>query len=529
MKKLFTFAAALAFAVGAQAQDTYMNNTMVNSTGDVYGTARYVGMAGAMGALGADLSTMSFNPAGLGLYRRSDVAITFGGAWNNTSSSVYTNGRSTFDQAGFVFAKPNQGGTTFAFGFNYQKKLNFGHAFDFRGAPLNGLSQMDQMAELVNAGYATDNNLAGFALDPTVDANGSFEKGFTGSYLIPFDENGNPLNLDDKGHVLAGQNPVHHYDNIYRGEEYDYAQRTWGSLSEFNIDMAFNVKDRAYFGLDLGFENMDFNAISKYSELCSCGTVPGDYTLNNDQKVTGWGFNLKLGTIVRPFAENPLRFGFAVETPTWYSLRNSTMYQLWNDVTNSGTNEYESYLTHRLTTPWKIRASVGSTVGSYLAWDVDYEYANWSSLKQRISDGDYSTKDGAMNAHAKENLKGVHNVRIGLEGKPTSKFAIRAGYGFTSAPTTSDCTFDQFEIDSRAMDYSVRTSYMRLKPSHMITLGLGYKGKSFYADLAYKIRSQKADFYAFDSNFTGSSSMTLDPVEVDKCVHQITASIGFKF
>lgn len=529
MKKLFTFAAALAFAVGVQAQDTYMNNTMVNSTGDVYGTARYVGMAGAMGALGADLSTMSFNPAGIALYRRCDAGITFGGGWNNTSSSVYTNARGTFDQAGFVFAKPNSGGTSFTFGFNYQKKLNFGHAFDFRGASLNGLSQMDQMAELVNAGYATDNNLAGFALDPTVDDKGSFEKGFAGSYLTPFDADGNELTLDNNGHIEPGQNPVDHYENLYRGEEYDYAQRTWGSLSEFNIDLAFNVNDRAYFGLDLGFESMDFNAISKYSELCSFGINAGDYTLNNDQKVTGWGFNLKFGTIVRPFAESPLRIGLAVETPTWYSLRNGTMYQLWNDVTNSGTNEYESYLTHRLSTPWKFRASVGSTLGRYLAWDVDYEFANWSYLKQRISDGDYSVKDPGMNAHAKGTLNGVHNVRVGLEAKPSSKFALRAGYGFTSAPMSSGCSFDQYGIDSRAMDYSVRTSYMRLKPAHMITLGLGYKGKSFYTDLAYKVRSQKADFYAFDSSFTQDPSLTLAPVEVDKCVHQITATLGFKF
>ena len=41
------------------------------------GTARYVGMAGAMSAVGGDPSAVMDNVAGLGLYRRSEVMITF--------------------------------------------------------------------------------------------------------------------------------------------------------------------------------------------------------------------------------------------------------------------------------------------------------------------------------------------------------------------------------------------------------------------------------------------------------------------
>ena len=45
---------------------------------DLNGTARFVGMGGAMGALGGDISTMGTNPAGIGLYRSSDVMTSFG-------------------------------------------------------------------------------------------------------------------------------------------------------------------------------------------------------------------------------------------------------------------------------------------------------------------------------------------------------------------------------------------------------------------------------------------------------------------
>ena len=36
---------------------------------DLNGTARFVGMGGAMGALGGDITTMGTNPAGIGIYR----------------------------------------------------------------------------------------------------------------------------------------------------------------------------------------------------------------------------------------------------------------------------------------------------------------------------------------------------------------------------------------------------------------------------------------------------------------------------
>lgn len=45
---------------------------------DLNGTARFVGMGGAMGALGGDISTMGTNPAGIGIYRSSDVMTSFG-------------------------------------------------------------------------------------------------------------------------------------------------------------------------------------------------------------------------------------------------------------------------------------------------------------------------------------------------------------------------------------------------------------------------------------------------------------------
>ena len=82
MKRQFITIALLTLSGAAQAQNTFINEQLTNNSQDVIGTSRFVGMGGAMGALGADLGVMAWNPAGIGLYRKSDVSLTFGGQWN---------------------------------------------------------------------------------------------------------------------------------------------------------------------------------------------------------------------------------------------------------------------------------------------------------------------------------------------------------------------------------------------------------------------------------------------------------------
>ena len=76
MKKIYFVAAMAVATLPAVAQETYQDTKLVEN--ELNGTARYVGMGGAMEALGADLSTMSTNPAGIGLFRSSQIAVSGG-------------------------------------------------------------------------------------------------------------------------------------------------------------------------------------------------------------------------------------------------------------------------------------------------------------------------------------------------------------------------------------------------------------------------------------------------------------------
>ena len=158
MKKILLTSVLLGTVLAMQAQETYLNDQMTNTSGDVYGTARFVGMGGAMGALGADISTISWNPAGIGLLRKSEIGFTAGAIWNSKGVNGINRAHATLDQMGGVcsFRTGNDKMPYLNVAFNYQKKKNFNNAFIADNDHLNGLSQMTQLADLVNAGYDTD-------------------------------------------------------------------------------------------------------------------------------------------------------------------------------------------------------------------------------------------------------------------------------------------------------------------------------------------------------------------------------------
>ena len=513
----------LSAAIAVQAQDSYMNERIINGSSDVIGTSRYVGMGGALGALGADISVISWNPAGIGLYRKNDVALTMGGLWGKSHISEESRGKFTFDQAGLVFNMRTGGETCpyVNFAFNYQKKINFNHNFYADNPNTYELSQLDQLAELTDWDEGWQNNLAGMALE-------------NGYFSVKTNASGNEYRCNETS-------------TSYN----EYTHHSEGSLQSFDFNASTNINDRAFIGLTVGVDNMRYRGWTWYREYDLMGSAR--YDLNNDIRITGTGVNVKLGTIIRPIEDSPFRFGFVVETPTWYRLKNSTYFDLAREPNNLGSRiePWESKLKFNIRSPWKVRTSIGSTVGSTLAWDVDYEFAAFAGTSMGYPTDEYAdgstsgnVKDKAMNQFTRDNMRGTHTLRLGVEANATKNLAFRLGYNLSTSAYKKNISFDQYSLNSAAMDYATSTSYMRPGNTNILTLGMGYHSKSFYMDLAYKIRHQKADFYAFDTSYTNTNQelipqfvldnpaladVTIDPVGVDLTRQTITCTLGFKF
>ena len=554
MKKYLALG-ALFLAASASAQNIYQN-AEISSTSDVIGTSRYVSMGGAMGALGADISAIGNNPASIGLFRKSDISLTAGLLW--PKDRTYDEGdnltHGTFDQLGFVAAmhldEPNVKFVNVA--FNYQKKFNFANAFYADNGDTRGLSQVDNLASISNYNnYYNEYNLLGTAYNSWV--------------------------MDD---VRDSDGKLLYYKNSYSAYKNRYTHYSTGSTQAFDLNVSTNIKDRYYLGLTLGIENVNYDRYSLYAEeregnLASdpVGVSPRimDYSLYNDQSIDGYGLNFKVGGIVRPIEENPLRVGLTIESPTWYRLKSKTWhsidskfevdangngshvdyYDTYGNYVNTGVyvthNGYdESYLEYILRTPWRARLAIGSTLDQYLAWDIEYEYANYGKNRMKYpDDGDYyesssfaGVADKGANRENKNVFRGQHTVRAGVEFKPSADWAIRFGYNYISSIYKKGARLNQY-IDSPALDYMTSTNYMNLSDANVLACGIGYRHNRFYIDMTYKFRQQNGEFYAFDDSFSsegqfvadnpGLANIKLQPVDVNLNRHTITWTMGFKF
>ncbi len=130
------------------------------------GTARAGGMGNAFGALGGDFTSVSINPAGMGLYRSSELVFTpsFG---HNSIESTYRNNlmsdskyNFTFNNLSYVTALPtsNQGETglisiNVGIGFNRLKDFN---STALAGAKNMNGSIMDYFADNATVGTWSD-------------------------------------------------------------------------------------------------------------------------------------------------------------------------------------------------------------------------------------------------------------------------------------------------------------------------------------------------------------------------------------
>ena len=516
IKKGILAACALMLAMAANAQNAYDAERVLGN--DLNGTARFVGMGGAMNALGGDISVMSSNPAGIGIFRSNDASLSFG--FNNTATESRFNGtsmkedktRASLDQLGFVYTYKVGNNTSLRyvnFGFNYHKSKNYNRLFS-AGGQLDGLSQSWQLAQELGASGV--NSAALF--DAILNAENPYKQ-YWNQYPV-FSVMGATTGVVDwpmNATQLWGWDG---YANNFYSEEK-------GGISQYDFNISFNIEDRIYVGATMGVYDVNYDRYSSYTEDLNddFGEANGGYTLENYYGLEGSGVDFKLGVILRPFEESPFRLGLAVHTPTWYELTEAYNATLSSDILafdspysetlseNLGP-DYTTY-DYCMQTPWKFNVSAGTTLGGLVAIGAEYEYADYSSTSLRDIEG--FTLGGQTSVE--EFLKGVSTFRVGMETRLAPQFSIRAGYNYSSALFNDDA-YSYLDV------YRTSTDFNNLKSRNTVTFGLGYRGNTLYADLAYKYDMYKSDFYAFDD-------IDLPKTEVDNSRHQLVFTLGARF
>ena len=511
MKRIYLTVASLAFtSFVAVAQETYENTKLIDN--DLNGTARYVGMGGAMEALGADLSTIGTNPAGLGLFRKGKADLSFG-LVNQTGMNKFNSLSKTnmsFDQIGVVFNLSKTPNASFNIGFNYHKSRNF-----------------DQLLNAAN----TLNNASQNKLTYQKYRNQVFKerKDLTYSQL-------DALYMDN----LLYDNRTKKYYN-FPATGYLYNQENKGYIGEYDMNLSANLNDRVYLGLTMGIHDVHYKGYAEYTEnfVPNANNIPG-LTLNDSREITGTGFDVKLGAIVRPMTESPFRLGAYIHTPVWYDLTTSNYTVLTDGTARPNVGETYDF---RVNTPWKFGLSAGTTLADRIALGATYEYAAYNAMQTRIKDGgtydwyygtyyESSHNDRAMNNHTEDALKGQHTLKLGAEARITDHFSLRAGYNYLSA-LYKDAAVKDGSLNSPGTYYASSTSYVNWKDTNRFTFGLGWNVWRFNIDLAYQYSQQNGTFYPFMNYHEGSAPSVEDnianPTQVNNKRHQLLLTMGYKF
>lgn len=535
---------------------------------DMKGTARFMSMGGAFGALGGDLSSISYNPAGIGVYRSHEIGVTVD--LDLQSNKALTRAGET-TQNSSPFLLNNVGGVltlkldsdavpNLNFGFTYNRTASFHRKYGGHLGAID-MSMTNWIAGVANSNDLTVGDVSyapGF--NPYNPNDGGIEApwitilGYQ-SYLI--NPEGDPdyptwqgqfggPSLDENGKTIPGT----------VGEAWFYNEET-GGIDSFNIAFGGNFGNFIYWGMDFDICSLKYTRNTYYQEYLKDAYVESDqgierttsdWSLSNWYNVNGTGFTYKLGVILRPIQE--FRLGVAFHTPTYYSLTqnfsantecyyNGEYKPLIRYSNEDSSGYYEpGYNDFRFVSPWKVMVSAAGVLGNKLIISADYQWDLMS--KMHFKDPSYYNDDyywgyysnsfpyeynsySDVNQSIKDYYSDIHTLRLGAEFRVTNRFSIRAGYSNVSSGVKKSVADGQetIYVAGTMPDYSFDES------TNYITAGLGYRVNGFYADLAYVNKTFKSKWHAFPDD--PSSSIRTPSASLTNRSNELILSLGYKF
>ncbi|MBQ6647798.1 MAG: outer membrane protein transport protein [Muribaculaceae bacterium] len=525
MKKLYITLLLCGASLMASAQGTFdvlkMSETQLN------GTSRYMSMAGAFGALGGDVSAISQNPGGIGVYRKSDISVTMN--LNFLSSKTpggdkLTNTKFWFNNVGYVGSMKIDS--------DFFKYFNWGFSFN----------RINSFQRRYQGGYNVNNSLTNKIAQNLTDGNWTEEDLSVDNYSgnIYYDSNAPWLGILAYQSYLLNPNSDGSLQGLATNGttgSANYYVDEKGHTDEYNITLGGNFKNTVYWGINFGITDLDFDSYQYYGEDLDNAMIY-DYRFNDGsttlgyagydfqsyQETRGTGYNFKMGVIVRPI--NQLRIGAAFHTPTYYDMKDLYKVQSGFDLqvngddnmfqgnTETGEEGYYDEYRYTIKTPWRFIGSLAVVPSSKGMISMDYEYVGANTMRCG-DEGGYNYADTEQKI--KDQLQASHILRVGAEYRATQNLSLRAGYSYQTSPVKDAVKgVSNNNVDVVSSNYM----YQYDKSNQYITCGLGYRYKSFYADAAYVHQTRTSQYHAYPGE---------QGEEVKDNKNKIALTIGFRF
>lgn len=465
------------------------------------GSARILGIGSAQIALGGDYSSSLSNPAGLGMFNRSE--FTFSPAINSYNSTAryfgnkQNNDKSVFNIPGlsYVYHVPadNRGYYGGSFGFSLTRTNDFHGEFNYFGEnPFTSI--IDHFVQEANGKTTAQFSETGINYN-TLTGLAYF------NYLI-----GPQTLLDPPG-------PDNFYFTDAEGIPFQQERvQNKGASNQWSLAYGGNYMDKFFFGASIGITSMRFSSRKQYDEFFFDDLIVDYMGFNEDLEIDGTGVNATLGIIYRPV--DFFQVGASWVSPTYLQFNSNyyaEMFTQWNDFDyyNDGTiilgDEFASLdpgglvLEYNLRTPMKFSAGVAfmSKFG-FITGDVEFTNPGNAKYDSDIAGINFDGENAAI----RDSYQAVMNYRIGAEGR-YKMYRLRAGYGAFGNP--------------------YKNEFIKYK-SYYWSAGAGVRFQNFYVDVAYVARKTKSFYFPYLLE-DGAG----EPVRLIEQLNTAVVTVGFTF
>jgi len=442
------------------------------------GTARSVAMGGAFGTLGGDFTSLSINPAGIGIYKSKELTITPSGYISYVKS--HYNNNSTDD----IKYKFNFNNVGIVLAFTPQKEsVCKGIQIGFGVNRLNNYSYNSY-----NEGANSINSIADYFL---ADAQGNQPQNLSDfSTKLAF----NTYLIDTSGGLTSYVSPINR-----GGVLQSKSIMASGSNNELVLTFGGNLNDKVLIGGTIGFPFVRYTENSSYEE-----TDPGDsigsfkqMDYNSYLETEGSGYNFKLGIIYK--ITEWMRIGASFHSPTFYSMKDkwsSDLTTYFDDGTQYKSESPKGSFVYQLNTPFRVNGGISFVIKKIALISGEYEFVDYRNARLRSATERFVGENKAIdNLYASQS-----NVRAGFEIKYDIA-SFRLGYSYSSNPYASKNINDGTR--------------------HSFSGGLGLRFNKYFFDVAYSYSLWKEKYYLYP--------LVPFPVSNSYNAHNILFTFGVKF
>ena len=493
MKKIGVFIISLFYINTISAQNEI--DALRYSQNNIIGTAKFSSMSGSFGALGGDFSSLSLNPAGLGLYQNSEMTITPNLASYQTTTYINSNksknysSASSFSNFGYITSSNNnhEKWKRINFGAGWNQTANFKNSFTLHSSN-NHSSLANLFLNQANGNVIENLNSFGAELafwTDLIDLENNLIDTVNNWYLF---DNGNYIS-----HINGSSNKRQH-QSIHND----------GSMGEFVFSIGSSFEERIYLGATIGVPTIEFKQIMTYIENDFSDTTYSleSFSYNEDLIASGSGINIKLGGILR-LLENT-KIGIAIHSPNYISMQEEYMTSM---STNWGNRDIITetsplgYFNYEITTPGKLIGSISTIFNKNASLlptiliNAEIEQIDYSSTRMYSDYYQFTDENNII-----ENLyTTATNIRLGGEAI-LNPLKIRGGYSLYGSPFREN---PEYEI----RNYSA---------------GIGINLETIFIDIAYSWILRKTEHSMYDPH-------NEEPAKINTLNTNLQFTLGFRF